>query len=352
MVRRIVIIGTGPISMLKAYFIGKQNPMAHITLIDSGQQIGGAWYSDVSPKGSEIECGCHIWSYNPKVYQFIEQQLDVPLFPMSVNPVFVGKRIKLPYSIKNTVDTYKVFFKFLFTLQWRKIASMKKNPYQHFKLFGKKNKYPKLGSTELIHAIKSKLNSLSNVEIVLNTNVTSINVLQQVEIKAGESLYHADILYLTYVSKLAHLIINKKVFDIAIRQVDYVHFLIALDQPLLKTLSYWRLMNDEVVHRITDISYQSKHQENLILVGIKGDAFHRKSEDVLVNHVKELFLRYKLINASFEFTKIKTHVFPTHYIKHEALDELKKFDDKIKVMHTTDLIYGLHTLLTEEKIIS
>lgn len=57
---RIAIIGTGPASLLKALFLSASAPDSEITLLDTASVAGGAWYSDQSPAGYEIECGCHI----------------------------------------------------------------------------------------------------------------------------------------------------------------------------------------------------------------------------------------------------------------------------------------------------
>ena len=98
----IVFIGTGPLSLLKAYLVGQKNPAVKITLIEMGNRIGGAWYSDKSPKGYEIECGCHIWSYVPEVYDYLERELDIPLYELNPGAFFIGK-LKVPYSLKNTI---------------------------------------------------------------------------------------------------------------------------------------------------------------------------------------------------------------------------------------------------------
>ena len=106
--KNVALIGTGPISMLKALLLS-ENENLQIMLIDEQSRVGGAWYSDSSEKGHEIECGCHIWSYAPIAYNYIEKELGVPLDFMRPGPIFVSSKSKIPYSTKNlVVDVYLI----------------------------------------------------------------------------------------------------------------------------------------------------------------------------------------------------------------------------------------------------
>jgi protoporphyrinogen oxidase len=346
--KRIAIIGTGPLSLLKAHFLSQKNPSLEITLIDSGSQIGGAWYSDFSPKGHLIECGCHIWSYAPLAYQFIEKELGVKLFDMTPPPIFVGKTTSLPYSLKNTLDTYKTFVKYAFRFKFSALVKNNQKPYIHYKVVGKKNKYPLTGSPELIHSIERLIRENKQIKIILNTRVTEMEIGTQVRLISDQNELLFDQVLLTYVSHIQKLIAPNATLVAAPRQVDYVHFLLSSDQPLQKKLTYWRLMNDPVVHRITDISYQSNHEENLFLVGIKGDAFHAQNENQLFSHVINLMRSLKLISSEQKIERIKTHVFPTFYMDKTIHNALMNYPEKVETIPSTDLMYGLHYLLEAE----
>ena len=345
---RVAIVGTGPVSLLKALFIAKQNPAAEITLIDSAVQTGGAWYSDYSPKGHLIESGCHIWSYAPVAYHFIETELGVPLVAMKPSPVFVTSKLALPYSLKNTIDTYKGFFKNLLRLRFKAIKEAGQKPNTHYRIFGKKNKYPKTGSPELIQALEKKIKAHSSIKIILNTRISKLEIGDTVRLHSPSGEFIFDKVYLTYVSHVETLILPAQTLTAEPRQVDYIHFLISSDQPLRKKLSYWRLMNDNVVHRITDISYQANHEEQLFLVGIKGDAFATRDEQSLFSHTYELMKSYGLVDENQKFELLKTYVFPTYYMNPGLFKALGEFKSKIEVLHTTDLMYGIHYLLRSE----
>jgi len=347
---RIAIIGTSPGSMLRALLLAKKYPAATITLIDSNKQTGGAWYSEKSPAGYEIESGCHIWSYVPKVYEFIEREMGVKLYPVKPPPLFVGARIKIPYSVKTTITSYKLFFRFLFTFRWRQLQNLQRDPYIHFRIFGRRNRYPKSGSPELIHALENKIKLQPTISIQLNTSVQAYHITDSVAtIQTEKGMQEFDQLYLTYVSQIDHLTINGLRVDVNVLEVNYVHLLIRTDKPLLKKMTYWRLINDPVIHRITDISSQTNFEENLMLVGVKDNAYRPSGEDALMDHCHTLFKKYGLIDDTFRFEKIKTHIFPTHYLGEETMKELKKHKPVVSLMRTTDLMHGIYFLLKDEE---
>ncbi len=345
--RKIAFIGTGPISLLKAYLLASRNPKTQINIFDMRGEFGGAWYSDQSPAGHEIECGCHIWSYNPAVYSFIEKELGVKLDYLRPTPLFIGKKVKLPYSTKNFIDSYRFILKKLITFRWGKIGG---KPNIHWKLFGKRNKYPAKGSPELIQVLAKKLSGLKNVIILDNLQVESINFADRIQLQTEDRTLQFDEVYLTSVSKIKSVEKNGQSIDLNPELIDYNHYLIGLDKPLKKKMTYWRLMYDRVVHRITDISYQTGEEENLLLVGIKPKAFDSMNENEIMDHLQKLFVKLKLID-SHEIELIKIHCYPTYYSDPKARKRIAALDDNLKLLHSTDLIYGMYYLLKEEKLI-
>jgi len=346
----IAFVGTGPITLLKAYLTAKKNPESRITLFDMMGDFGGAWYSDQSPKEYEIECGCHIWSYTPEVYKYMEKELGLDLDYFRPTPLFVGKSVKIPYSTKNLIDSYKYITKNLLTFRWGNL-NLSEKPHVHWKLFGKRNKYPKTGSPELIHALHRKLKELSNVDIKPGVTLKRVILDDRVKLYSDTETYETDHLFMTSVSKLESVTKDGHETKLNPRQVDYNHLLMSLNQPLAKKVSYWRFVNDPAVHRITDISYQTGNEELLLLAGIKPDAFNSKSPEELLKVVRDLMEKHKLLNASHELELIKVHHYPTFYSDAEARNKIADLDDRLTVLHTTDLIYGMYYLLREEKLI-
>ncbi|MBN4071171.1 NAD(P)/FAD-dependent oxidoreductase [Crocinitomix catalasitica] len=345
--RKIAIIGTGPISLLKAYLLASRNPKVQISIFDMRGEFGGAWYSDKSPAGHEIECGCHIWSYNPAVYGFIEKELGVKLDYLRPTPLFIGKNVKLPYSTKNFIDSYRFILKKLITFGWNRIGG---RPNIHWKLFGKRNKYPAVGSPELIRALANRLKELTNVTILNGLQVESIKLAEKIQLETEDRTFQFDKAYITSVSKIKSVEKNGQTIDLNPERIDYNHYLIGLNKPLKKKMTYWRLMHDQVVHRITDISYQTAGEENLLLVGIKPKAFDSMQESEIMDHIQKLFVRLKLTD-SHEIEIIKIHCYPTYYSDPKARERIIALDENLKLLHSTDLIYGMYYLLKEEKLI-
>lgn len=347
---KLAMLGTGPLSLLKAYFLIKTNPDLNITLFDSSAKIGGAWYTETSTSGYEIECGCHIWSYVPRSYRFIENELGVPLFPMQPSPIIIGKKINLPLSLSNTVETYKYFAGHIVRFNFKKLRKGNKRPYMNYRLFGKKNKYPKTGSRELVQALIKKIEQEPRILIKLNCNVEQISILpEKVNLTAEKTEYEFDKLLITPVSRFNSIRLYGEDLLIESVKVDYIHFLVRSDKSLLKALSYWRLMNDSIVHRITDISYQTENKERLYLIGIKAKAYHSTSEEKIWDYILKLLIYHKLTDKSFKIEKVKTHLFSTHYLSDDVLERLKEFSERIETIHTTDLMHGLHDLLSKEE---
>ena len=343
--KHIAFIGTGPISLLKAYLIAKENPNIKITILDSNPNFGGAWYSDKSPKGHEIESGCHIWSYSPEVYNFFRDEFGLELEAMNPSPVFVGKYMKLPYSLKNSIDTYKYIFK---TLIKGKKPKTKGHPALHARIVGKKNKYPKMGSVELINALRFKIDQIPSIKIVSNFRIVEVNLKETVQLVGTSSIIECDKIYLTSVSEIKKIKRNDSEITLEQEQVDYIHFLLELSEPARKKMKYWRLMNDPVIHRISDISYQTHHEENLLLVGIKPEAFNSMTEEQLLKHCTSSFLDYKLIGKTTHVQKIKTYIYPTFYIKDPLRKQINELaPDQIELIHSTDLIHGFYYILNK-----
>ncbi len=349
--KRIAILGTGPISLLKASLAAAQVPQVEVVIFDKRNEIGGAWYSDKSPKGDEIECGCHIWSYCPEVYRFIERELGIPLLPYRPPARFIGAIFKLPYSVKNTMDTYRALLRNICLLKWGRVGAMRRNPAVNFRIFGKRNLYPRTGSPELVRCLSDRLTQRDNVKFRTNCPVDKIDVSTQLSVHTAEGIEHFDEVFLSSVTELKEITSASGSLVIPSRRLDYVHLLMESNKPLKRKISYWRLMTDPMIHRITDISYQTKHCENLYLVGIKPDAFIRRSEAELEKHCSDLFTRSGLTDESHTLKRIKTHVFPTYYIDEKVRENINQLHPKLRLLHSTDLMHGFYYLLKEEGII-
>ncbi|MBK7128337.1 MAG: NAD(P)/FAD-dependent oxidoreductase [Crocinitomicaceae bacterium] len=294
---KIAFVGAGPLSLLKAISIAKQNPKAEIVIYDMAEKPGGSWQTKRSPEGHEIECGCHIWSYVPSVYQFIQTHLGIVLKPMRPSPQFSGKQLRIPYSWHNTLKSYSVFGRYLLKLNWKAIRNLKNDPAINFKIFNKKNHYPEKGSGILVNQLVEKIKDFPAIQIQLNSTIDLINLQTKPSLSINGHLVEFDKIFLTSVSQIKKLTTSTEEYEITASPVKYIHFLISLNQPAKQKISYLRMTNHPVVHRITDISYQTHYKENLLLVGIHENAFNKMHETDIENKIHELLLKLKIITT-------------------------------------------------------
>jgi hypothetical protein len=347
----ILFIGTSPINLLKAYLLLKKNPTLPIHFIDTNANIGGAWFSDITEKNNRIESGCHIWSYCPEVYHYLKNEFDVELMNFSPPAVFVKGKIRLPYSTKSIFDSYKYILINCFS-NWEKLKKIKNTPAYYFKIFNKKNQYPSKGSPELIQSLLHKLNGYPNVKFTLNTKVNYINCTDsKIEVNTDNVVYHCEDLFLTSVTDFSFLQKDNLKIEIKSKRIDYIHVLLEFDKKPLRKVSYERLMNDNIIHRITDISYQTENQEFLILIGIKEQMYYQLNEKELFDYLRNYLITNKICNSSFQIKKVKDYIFPTHYIDLNQREEIKRLNKNIHLTHSTDLMYGFFYILKEEGLI-
>lgn len=347
----IVFIGTSPINLLKGYLVGKENPETRIIFVDAHNRLGGAWYSDTSPKGHEIECGCHIWTYCPEVYEYIENELKIEMEQMSPSPVFKYKGMSLSYPLYTKFNSYRFLLKKTFTFNAKALKGISSNPEISYKLFGKKNRYPVQGSPIIISTLKSLMDKMTNIEFIYGKEITSVDCGDRITISMSDEKLKCDELNVTSVSSLKSIIKGSRRIDITHSRRDYIHVLVESDKKPKRKVTYDRLINDPIMHRICDISYQTKGEEHLYLVGILEEPFAKMETQAFVDALRNYLLGQKVIDESYNLSLVKTHVFPTYYINEKEREEVKNIDERIKLFYSVDLMYGFYYILREHGLI-
>ncbi len=349
----IVFIGSGPVNLLKAYLLLKKNPELSISFIDDQPKIGGAWYSDITDKGYEIESGCHIWSYCPEVYSFIENELELDLVPMMPQPVFVyNSWFKIPYSTKGIIDSYKFILTNLLKFKFSQLKSFKSHPHIKTTLFKRHNRYPKKGSPELINTLLNKIKCFPNVDFYLNTSVIKVKVLPDlIELETSTEKLICQQVNLTSVSKIKTVESNQKKIHVSNTTRRYIHLLVQLPHKANKKIGYIRLMKDAVIHRITDVSYQTSYHEQLLLLGILESAYDSMSTEKVHRYIENYLVKVGITKTGIKINFLKNYIFPTLYIEENIRKEINELDARIVLNHSTDLMYGMYHLLKSEKVI-
>ena len=182
----------------------------------------------------------------------------------------------------------------------------------------------------------------------MSTKITSLNLNEKVELKSDATSFLADRVILTSVSEISSINSSETSLAISPRRRDYIHLLLESNMPFKKNASYWRFMNDPVIHRISDISYQTNKEENLMLAGIKEEEYYKMKPDELLEYCKNFLLKLKLIDDSQELKTVKHHIFPTYYIEESVRNQINQISpEQLQILHTTDIMYGVYYLIKE-----
>ncbi|MEO9534301.1 MAG: NAD(P)-binding protein [Crocinitomicaceae bacterium] len=349
--KQIIFIGTSPINLLKGYLIAKENASTEILFIDKHERLGGAWYSDTSPNGLEIECGCHIWTYCPEVYDYLSNELHIEMENMKPSPIFKYGRTNLSYPLYTIKNSYQYIIKNAAMFRFSELKNIKNNPEISWRIFGKKNQYPKAGSPVLIERLKELLDQLSNVKFEYGKVINEVVCRDQIEVITDDKKYVCDKLYTTSVSSFSKISNQEKELELSHSQRDYIHVLAKASKKPKYKATYHRLVNDPIIHRITDVSYQAQHKEHLFLAGILEDAFEKCNSEELTNHLKTYLIKNNVIDSETELTFVKNHVFPTYYIKPEDRKKLQNFDPRVECFYSIDLMYGFYYILKNHQLI-
>jgi hypothetical protein len=349
--REVIILGTGPIGLLKCWILLKNKSVKKITLIDSKSVVGGAWFFE-NQKEYPLETGCHIWSYCPSVYSFISNQLKIKLAPFETKPIFKRNILEIPYSAKNTIDSYHYLFKQLLKFNFSVFSKIKNSPKYYLCPIGKNNLYPINGSADLIKSLHSQIYKDSRVNILLSTEINSIDIREKVIIKSEQKEFNADKIFLTSTSKLNQLSVNRIQIDYKNEPINYVHYKVILSSKPTKVASYYRITNDEIIHRISDISYQTNNNSNILLIAIFEKSNKNLNTGQITEHIIHYLIKHKIISKKTKLALDKVYEFPTYYSNQKTRDKINSLDQtKIELLHSTDLMYGMHELLKNDNII-
>ena len=351
-----VYIGTGPITAIDAIYKQMQSK-GEVLLIDEKTQVGGAWVAIEVGDFGHLEVGCHIWSYNKKAYQFFRNFLNLELIALSPQPFFVKGNKKLTYDYKNAALTFKKIANDSLRLRFKSLMEfLFKNPSARLPIIPKKYLYPKGGAREIQAAIIKALRD-REIKMELGQKVVSASKKKgywQLQSNNGKT-YMTKELYLTSTSALERIEFDDRLIEIEHRKVNYSHFHLVIDRKLKQKLSYVRVLDDPYIHRLSDITYQLEKQsdpnQTVLLVGFFYD---KKPVDMSDNSlVEHIFIYLKKRNWVGEDVKLvysQINHFETTYIPNHQIEAINNLDHTIQLIHTTDLIYGVHRKLKEWRI--
>ena len=345
----IIYLGTGPINVIEASLISGKKQL----LIDSKNQIGGAWVAIEVGNYGRLEIGCHIWSYHKASYDFLQNFLQLDLIKLSPQPYFLKGKSKLIYDHKNAIITIKQTGKKLISGKLKAAYNYLKNdPEARFPIIPKPYLYPKGGAREFQEKLISKF-SESNGEIRLNTEITHIkhNGMHWECYDTDKNLFLTKKIILTATSSLRTIEFQSQKIDLEYSYINYTHLHFIIEGKPLKPFSYIRLLNHDFIHRLSDITTQlSEKEENcsVLLVGVFDDKFNGlENLETAVNLIREYLIENKFIEKDQQILYTQKNTFKTAYINQEQRKKINRLDDSIELYSTTDLIFGVESKLQD-----
>ena len=347
-----IIIGSGLVSIIESLALEKSGKS--VLVIERKSKVGGVWVAINVGEYGRLELGCHIWTYQKRSYRFLRKFLDIQLIKVSPQPFFLKGNIKLIYDYKVVLITLERVFRDLFSL---KLKSLFKyvffDPASRFSLFPKKYLYPIGGAKEFQSTLQNKLND-SNIEVVLNTGVQRLTKTGNdwlVETKAMS--YKAKNVVLTVNSTITEIVKNNRRIKLQHKSLNYVHFHIVLKGSAKEAISYIRVLDNRVIHRVSDISYQldAKHDNHImLLVGVFENAIGDFANDEsLVQYILDFLQAKNFIDKENELLFSQKNIFENNIIQRNQLDEIRNFDSNLELLTTTDLMYGIYHRLNKWK---
>jgi hypothetical protein len=336
-----LIVGSSPIAIIEAVYL-KSKKKAVINIDERGE-IGGAWTTIKHDGFPEVESGCHIWSYNKETYFLIRDLFDIELKELKPQPSILYKKKMIPYDWKSNVIAAQKIIKNLGQLK-----SVLAAPDVRFSLSPSKYLYPSGGSLELKRALKKLVKKES---LKINLNIVVDKVLLN---KDNVELYGLDDkliaitkeLVLTSLSKLSSITLEDGTeIKPNTRKVDYIHVHLILEDVIGKPFSYIRTNGNDVIHRISDMSFQVQNSLNsnqkLFCVGVFSEQFYNKSPEELKTYIYKFILDNKLISKEAKIINYTTNIYPSYYNDSSFIDEIKnQAKGKIRFLRSTDFVYS------------
>jgi hypothetical protein len=338
-----VIIGSSPLAIIEAMYLKSKG--RSVVNIDERSEIGGAW-TTISHFGfPEVELGCHIWSYNKETYQLISKLFNLELTKLSPQPTILFRKQMIPYDWKSNVISIQKVLKNITNLK-QTIAS----PELRFSLFPSSYLYPSKGTLELKNSL-NKLVVKQNLNIQLNIAIDKV-VLKKgcVELfnKMGDLILITKELVLTSLSKISLIVLEDgSEVKLNTRKVDYIHVHLILENVSGRPFSYIRTNGDEVIHRLSDMTFQVKDQleenQKLFCAGVFPKPFQEKSSEELKAYISIFLIKNKFISNQTHIANFASNVYPSYYNDSSFIDKIKsKTNGKVRFLRSTDFVYSFY----------
>ena len=345
-----IIIGSSPICLLEAIYSNSRGLKTGI--VDDATELGGAWKRLKSENEifKNVEIGCHIFEKDKKVFDFLRKILHLQLKEMEPQPKVIFKNKPIPYNIKNFLFLFRNF-KSYFTYKHNikqlvyDLGIFLKEIYWFNLKYYNFQKESITFINKLIHEFNQR-----NISVMLSTQITSLNVNNpdktiELQTAKGESI-KTNKLTITYNSNLNKISIDGQDNTAILQRKNYEfkHLHLFIKDNKMKNISYWRIFNNEAIHRVSDMTRQieAKEDEHLICIGIFNTFLQGKTEDVAIREIIILLKSMKLISDSCHIIQTSFNSYAGYYTDYYDLKHIEtKTNNLIEVLYTLDITGGI-----------
>jgi hypothetical protein len=343
----ILIVGSGPISIIEACY--QANEGKKILITEEKESLGGAWGTINALEYTNLEIGCHIWSYSTKAYDFIQKFLDVKLEEMNPSPKISFGNITVHYDYKNPALNLKLVKNHFQKKNYKKAISELFFP-QHFPyhIIPQKYMYPRGGAGEFINKLINKTQDF-NIEIITGAKVNDVAIFFEknpVEATINGQLFSFKEIYFTSHSHIHKLKVNDKEISINHNSSSFYHYHLVFSGNSTKKQSYLRVMNDAIIHRISDITTQlefwkeNTNNRTILIVGVFPKAIENTDENILLKLICKKLKKYNFITDKSDLLACHLNKYGMYRndLKNNLPDDVSNI---IKVHTSTDLMFGV-----------
>ena len=338
----VIIVGSSPISCINSIYYSKRGKK--VLMIDKNKFIGGSW-SNLNNGFGEIDIGCHIWSLNYKIFDFINKFLKIKLIKMEPQPVLRVKNLILPYYLKLIPLFFRSIFKEIFlNTKYKKFSN-----YQFYKKYINSKNYliPRYGFKKFINRIKDKL---SEHKIAYNLNCE----LKYIKIRKNDLILYLNNKKKLYCNKL-EITSNSKLEKVLFKN-DSIYFpkiknktfsnIHVVANEIIKRNSYVRIIGDDMIKRLS-FYYKKNENVTIIIISTKKLNSIKKINLFKIKIIDKLLCLGYLKNKN-NVKKININNFHQHSLHTESIiNILKMSNNKIRYTHSTDLIFGMTRKIDE-----
>lgn len=338
-----IIIGTSPLAIVEAVYLKSKN--SSVINIDERSVIGGAWTTINQEGFPEVEIGCHIWSYNKQTYNLISRLFEIKLKELKPQPSILYKGKLIPYDWKSNVIAFQRVIKNL-----PKLKQTFLDPEVRLSFLPSKYLYPPKGALDLTNSIDNLIKKYQ-LEIQLKVQIDKVilkkNTVELYDIN-DQLLGVTSELILTSLSKISRIILEdgeEVLFNT--KKVDYIHAHLILENVSGKPFSYIRTSGNNLIHRISDMTFQVedklKDKQKLFCVALFSESFYKNNTTDLKMIIHQFLLDNKLISNESKVVNFMTNVYPSYYNDSKFINEVSaKSKGKIRFLRSTDFVYGFY----------